>query len=315
MKIRSMCCTLAVTLCAVGAQAQPPAGNAVPVTVDNFIRAESDFYIGNLAKEAAVLGSCMHRREPAAIDNQTVIRLNRDTLYSSAVFDLDAGPVTITLPDAGTRFMSMQVDQSGPLHADGVYGAGPHTIDRDKVGTRYAAVGDPHAGRSGGPEGHRAGPCVAGCDQGQPAERRHASRLPNWDQASQKKVRDALLVLGSTTPDFKQGVRHQGAGRSGAAPDRHGGRPGAAIPTRTPPISTSRQPKNDGKTVYQPQRRERAGRRRSGRSASTTPRAIFEKNPYNAYTLNNLTAKKAATARSPSSSAAATARSRTACRS
>ena len=40
-----------------------------------------------------------------------MIRLNRDTLYSSAVFDLDAGPVTITLPDAGKRFMSMLVDQ------------------------------------------------------------------------------------------------------------------------------------------------------------------------------------------------------------
>jgi hypothetical protein len=38
-----------------------------------------------------------------------VIRTNRDTLYSGAVFDLDGGPVTITLPDVGARFMSMQV--------------------------------------------------------------------------------------------------------------------------------------------------------------------------------------------------------------
>jgi hypothetical protein len=30
-------------------------------------------------------------------------------IYSAAVFDLDAGPVTITLPVAGNRFMSMQV--------------------------------------------------------------------------------------------------------------------------------------------------------------------------------------------------------------
>jgi hypothetical protein len=57
----------------------------------------------------AAIGKFVHRREPAGIDNQTVIRLNRDTLYSSAVFDLDAGPVTITLPDAGKRVMSMQV--------------------------------------------------------------------------------------------------------------------------------------------------------------------------------------------------------------
>ena len=51
---------------------------------------------------------------PKGIDNQTVVRLNRDTLYSSAVLDLDAGPVTITLPDAGKRFMSMQVTSEFP---------------------------------------------------------------------------------------------------------------------------------------------------------------------------------------------------------
>ena len=62
----------------------------------------------NLVKEGG-FGKFDHRREPAPIDNQTVIRLNRDTLYSSAVFDLDAGPVTITLPDAGKRFMSLQI--------------------------------------------------------------------------------------------------------------------------------------------------------------------------------------------------------------
>jgi hypothetical protein len=70
-------------------------------------RAESEFYIGNLGKESGGLAKLNHRRELAAIEGQTVIRLNRDTLYSSAVFDLDAGPVTVTLPDAGSRFMSM----------------------------------------------------------------------------------------------------------------------------------------------------------------------------------------------------------------
>ena len=39
----------------------------------------------------------------------TVKRGNRDTLYSVGVFDLDAGPVTISLPDAGKRFMTMIV--------------------------------------------------------------------------------------------------------------------------------------------------------------------------------------------------------------
>jgi hypothetical protein len=79
------------------------------VTVDNFARAESDLYFSGLVNDSGGIGKFSHRREPANIDHQTVIRLNRDTLYSSALFDLDAGPVTVTLPDAGQRFMSMQV--------------------------------------------------------------------------------------------------------------------------------------------------------------------------------------------------------------
>ena len=55
------------------------AADTVPVTVDNFIRAESDLYIGNAAKEGG-LGKLSHRREPASIDKQSVIRLNRDAM-------------------------------------------------------------------------------------------------------------------------------------------------------------------------------------------------------------------------------------------
>ena len=50
--------------------------------------------------------------------------MNRDTLYSTAVFDLDAGPVTITLPNAGKRFMSMQVVNEDQYTPEVVYGAG-----------------------------------------------------------------------------------------------------------------------------------------------------------------------------------------------
>jgi len=59
-----------------------------------------------------------------------VIRLNRDTLYSAAVFDLDGGPVTITLPDAGKRFMSMQIIDEDQYTPQVVYGAGRYTFPR-----------------------------------------------------------------------------------------------------------------------------------------------------------------------------------------
>src|SRR5262245_37577356 len=93
----------------LGFAAVARAQNAEPilVTVDNFIRAETDKNFSTSAING--LGKITHRRELVPIDRQTVIRPNRDTLYSSGVFDLDAGPVTVTLPDPGKRYMSLEV--------------------------------------------------------------------------------------------------------------------------------------------------------------------------------------------------------------
>src|ERR1044072_8619320 len=78
----------------------------IPVTPDNFNRAETDMiFAGGGGKE---IGRFSHHREPMPLDFH-IVRPNRDTLYSLSVFDLDAGPVTVTLPDAGRRFMTMQV--------------------------------------------------------------------------------------------------------------------------------------------------------------------------------------------------------------
>ena len=78
---------------------------------------------------------------------------------------------------------------------------------------------------------------------------RASFEVPNWDQASQKKVRDALLALGATLPDWRRAagrkdevdpVRHligtaTGWGRN---PDKD------AIYLNVTPA------KNDGKTIY-----------------------------------------------------------------
>ena len=79
----------------------------------------------------------MHRREPTPIDKQTVIRMNRDTHYSAAVFDLDAGAVTIALPDADGRFMSMQVIDEDEYTREVDYKPGGHTFTKLGIGTRY----------------------------------------------------------------------------------------------------------------------------------------------------------------------------------
>ena len=111
--------------------------DCIPVTADNFPRAETDLYFATAVKQAGGIGKFFHHREVMDIDNQTVVRANRDTLYSAAIFDLDADPVTITLPDAGKRFMSTPVineDQYTPMV---VYGEGAYTLTKEKIGTRY----------------------------------------------------------------------------------------------------------------------------------------------------------------------------------
>ena len=278
---------LAITgMTLVRAQSDPPAAT-VPVTVDNFIRAESDRYAFSLAKEGG-LGKLLHRREPAPIESQSVVRLNRDTLYTSGVFDLDAGPVTISLPDSGKRFMSIQAISQDHFTTTG-YGAGPHTFTKEKVGTRYLIVGIRTLVNPADPKDIEQ---VHALQDAIKASQKGAGKLelPNWDTTSQKTVRDALLVLGSTIPDFKKAfgtkeqvdpVRHLigTAAAWGGNPDKD-----ATYLNVTPA-------KNDGGTVYKLSVKDVPVDAFWSVSVYNAE-GYYEKNPYDAYTLNNLTAQK-----------------------
>jgi hypothetical protein len=280
---------LAALAVANAAHSQPvPSPAPVPVTVENFIRAESDLYFGNVVKDGG-FGKFLHRREPAAIDNQTIIRLNRDTLYSAAVFDLDAGQVAITLPDAGKRFMSMQVINEDHYVPAVVYGAGNYMYSKDHIGTRFVMIAirtlvEP-ANRKDVEEVHRLQDAIK-------AEQNASGKfeVPNWDQASQKKVRDSLLVLGSTLPDSKRmfGTKDQ------VDPVRHligsamawGGNPEKdAIYLNVTPG------RNDGTTVHRLTVKDVPVDGFWSISVYNA-KGYFEPNEENAYTLNNLTAKK-----------------------
>jgi hypothetical protein len=165
----------------------------VLVTVDNFRRAESDTYFARFMKEGG-FGKFHHERELAEIDRQTVIRLNRDTLYSFGVFDLDAGPVTVTLPDAGKRFMAVQVIDEDHYAPDVFYAPGAHTLTKEKIGTRYVCL----AIRTFvNPNDAADVKAVHALQDAIKVEQKAAGKfeVPDWDQASLKKVREALLVL------------------------------------------------------------------------------------------------------------------------
>lgn len=81
---------------------------AVRVDVDNFVRAETDRMFAALQADAGGVNVFRHNREPTAIEGQTVIRMNRDTLYSFAIADISEG-AAVTVPESGDRYLSLMV--------------------------------------------------------------------------------------------------------------------------------------------------------------------------------------------------------------
>ena len=273
---------------AVAQQATSGNQSAIPGTPDNFVRAETDLYFSNIVKDGG-LGKFVHRREPAAIDNQTIIRLNRDTLYSAAVFDLDAGPVTITVPEVGKRFLSMQFIDEDQYTRQVSYGAGVRTLTKEQIGTRYVVVAVRTLVDPSDPKDVQQVHALQ--DAIQVSQRSPGQfEAPKWDPASQKKVRDALLVLASTLPDANRmfGTKEQvdpvrrligAASAWGGNPDKE------AIYLNVTP------PRNDGTTVY----RLNVGSVPVDGFWSISvynAQGYYEKNALNAYSLNNITTKK-----------------------
>jgi hypothetical protein len=223
--IKATVATLALLASGSGALAEV---GTTPVTVATFVRAESDHMIrANMEMVGVTFGEFVHLREPTTPDNQPVIRMNQDTLYSATVLDLSK-PVTITLPEIGGRYMSMHVvNQDHYCFVEAK--PGTYELTEDTVGTRFAYVtvrtfynaGDPddlagaHAAQDrieisgGGP-----GPFVA----------------PNWDTNQLAIARQALGDLGKLGFDTTYAFGSQGTGPAGRSFRRHGrrlGRPAA----------------------------------------------------------------------------------------
>jgi hypothetical protein len=273
------------------ASARATASSTELVTVENYNRAQTDVNFAGVVKNGG-FGKFRHGRELAPPVQQGIVRPNRETLYSFAIFDLDAGPVTITLPDGAKRFMGMQVVNHDQYTPAIYYGAGTHTLTREMIGTRYAiAVVRFLLDFSNKEEVQQVHALQDAIKFSQ--ERPGTFETPNWDQASLKNVQAALLQLGTTVSDTR---RMFGANEHQVDPVKHligsamlwGGNP--EKDALYLPITPAR---NDGKTVY----KLTVGDVPVDGFWSITvynAEGYLETNPYNAYSVNNITAKKGA---------------------
>ncbi|AGA09610.1 hypothetical protein ACVMB3_005375 [Sinorhizobium meliloti] len=276
------------TIAAALMSALPAAADPILVNSDNFVRAESDLYFSGIVANGG-FGKFDHTREMAPLDKQTVIRLNRDTLYSSAVFDLDAGPVTINVPDTGTRFVSLLVIDEDH-YAHGVYyGPGSYTLTRKVIGTRYVVAAfrffaDPNNTE----DMKRVHALQDAVTVNQPAA--GTFEIPEWDGKSRDKTRRALLDLGSLLPNT---ARMFGP-RDEIDPVRH--LIGAALgwggnPDKEALYLNVTPEKNDGKSIYRLTVKD-VPVKEFWSVTVYNKEGFFTPNELDAYSLNDVTAQK-----------------------
>jgi hypothetical protein len=163
----------------------------ITVTTDNFVRAESNRMLLGLQTQAGGSNRWRHLREPATLDEQTVIRMNRDTLYSMAVVNISEG-ATVTVPDAGGRYLSVMVVNQDHYINRIFTEPGTFPLTVEEFDTPYVLLAARVLVDASDPED------LAQVHQIQDGFALHASadeplELPDYDEASFTEVRSSLL--------------------------------------------------------------------------------------------------------------------------
>ncbi|MEZ5462029.1 DUF1214 domain-containing protein [Dokdonella sp.] len=131
--VRASLCALAMM------SASAMAADPIVVNVDNFARAQADHEFDGITKGAGGTNKFKINRTPTPIDDQNVIRMNRDTLYSLGVVNISRG-ATITMPDAGKRYMSLMIINNDGYVNEVYYGAGTYELTMEKFDTPFVGA-------------------------------------------------------------------------------------------------------------------------------------------------------------------------------
>ena len=185
-----------------------------PVNVENFVRAETNrMFAAGLQR--AGLNQFSHSRVPTKVDEQDVIRMNRDTLYSSAVVDISRGAM-LTVPAFGDRYLSVMVVNQDHYINEIWHEPGSYRLSMEQFDTPYVAVvarvlidaSDP--GDVAAANAIQDGFAVDAASS-------EPFAMPDYDEASFTLVRKALLSLASVGINS----RHAFGRRESVDPVRH----------------------------------------------------------------------------------------------
>jgi hypothetical protein len=174
-------------------------GTAVNVT--NFERAETDRMFAAIQAQAGGANQLFHNRAPTPIDQQTVIRMNRDTLYSGAIVDISAG-ATIVVPDAGRRYFSVMIVNQDHYINRVIHKPGTYDLTVEEFGTPYVLA----AARVLVDPADPADVAAVNALQDQLGLQASSARpfvMPAYDQASFDATRAALLELAKGLGSFE----------------------------------------------------------------------------------------------------------------
>lgn len=100
----------------------------VPVTLENYKVAESDLAFRNITKLVGTNKFFHFPVEEFDLENQTVVRMNQDTIYSAAILNVSKG-ASITLPESEGRYMSAMVVQNDHYIDQVFITPGEHVIE------------------------------------------------------------------------------------------------------------------------------------------------------------------------------------------
>ena len=112
---------------------------SIKVNVDNYVRATTSAQFEGMLRMSRGMNKFVHAPKPVALNKQSVERMNRDTIYSSALVDISSG-ARLTIPASGDRYLSVIVMNEDYYTTAIYHDAGVYQLSLEEHDTPFVAI-------------------------------------------------------------------------------------------------------------------------------------------------------------------------------